>query len=101
MAIHPRLEIIIEDLFVRCFAEGTVEQAVGIAIDSRRLDKLKEAILKSADLYHSLKTTYELAQTTIKNKSFRLQVIRLLYLVYTEQCKDDFFTLSKCQFFLR
>ena len=72
MQIHPRLESIIEDLFIRCFAEGTVEQAVGIAIDSRRLDKLKEAILKSIDLYSSLKTTYELAQKTIKNKAFRL-----------------------------
>ncbi len=30
-----------------------------------------------------------------------MQVIRLVYMVYLEKCKDDFFTLSKCQFFLR
>ncbi len=59
--IHPRLEGIIEDLFVRCFVEGSVEQAIGIAIDSRRLDKLKEAMTKAPDLYSSLKATYELA----------------------------------------
>ena len=102
--VPARLEQIIEQLFTRCFAEGGggVEQAVGIAIDARRLDKLREGLLSAPNLLSALQDTYELAHRSIKNKAFRVQVVRLLYLVLSQKCgSDDHFTLAQCQFFLR
>ena len=38
--IDPRLEQIIESMFTRCFNEGGFQEALGIALESRRLDKI-------------------------------------------------------------
>lgn len=49
--IDPRLEAIVESMFGRCFQEGNLKQAVGIALESRRLDKLQECIASADDKY--------------------------------------------------
>ena len=36
-----------ESMFDRCFEEGNIKQAVGIALESRRLDKLEASSLLS------------------------------------------------------
>lgn len=46
-AIDPRLVAVVERLFDRCFADRQYEQAVGIALESRRLDQLERAIAGS------------------------------------------------------
>ena len=45
--IDPRLTAIIERLFERCHADGQYEQAVGVALEARRLDRLEAAIAAS------------------------------------------------------
>jgi hypothetical protein len=45
--VDPRLLAIIERLFERCYADGQFEQAVGVALESRRLDQLERAITTS------------------------------------------------------
>ncbi len=51
--IDPRLEAIVESMFERCFQEGNIRQAVGIALESRRMDKLEECINTSTDRSYS------------------------------------------------
>jgi 26S proteasome regulatory subunit N2 len=46
-AIDPRMAAIVERLFERCHADGQYEQAVGVALESRRLDQLERAITGS------------------------------------------------------
>lgn len=43
----PRLLAIVERLFERCYADGQYEQAVGVALEARRLDQLERAIASS------------------------------------------------------
>ena len=38
--IDPRMENIIEQMFVRCYRDACFEQAVGVALDTRRIDKV-------------------------------------------------------------
>ena len=45
--IDPRLESIVNRMFQRCLHDGRYKQAVGIAIETRRIDVLQEAIEQS------------------------------------------------------
>ena len=47
--IQKQLHAIIEQLFERCYREGRYRQVVGIAVEARNLDKLREAILRASE----------------------------------------------------
>ena len=65
--VDPRLEMIVNRMFQRCLDEGQFKQAIGIAIDSHRMDIFKRAILESGDvsgmLRYCLKVCLELGST--------------------------------------
>ena len=44
--IDPRLIDVVERMFERCFADSQFRQAIGVALETRRLDKLEEAVTK-------------------------------------------------------
>ena len=46
-AMDQRLEAIVDRMFDRCFADGEYKQALGIALETRRLDHLRTAITVS------------------------------------------------------
>ena len=41
IVIDKRLENIVEKMFTRCYNDNAYDQALGIAMESRRLDKVK------------------------------------------------------------
>lgn len=49
LALVKKLHAIIERLFERCYQEGSYRQVVGIAIEARNLEKLREAIVRARD----------------------------------------------------
>lgn len=48
--VDPRLESIVNRMFQRCFDDGQYKQAVGIALETRRMDIFQKAILESVSL---------------------------------------------------
>lgn len=48
--VDPRLEAVVNKMFQRCFDDGKYRQAVGIALETRRLDIFQDAIKKSVRL---------------------------------------------------
>lgn len=46
-AIDPRLEAVVDRMLLRCFEDGQFKQALGIAIETRRMDVFEKAILSS------------------------------------------------------
>lgn len=44
-----RLEAIVEGMFARCYKNGTFRQALGIALEAGRLDRVKDALVQSGD----------------------------------------------------
>jgi 26S proteasome regulatory subunit N2 len=38
------MELVIDKMFKRCFADKKYRHVIGIALESRRLDKVREAI---------------------------------------------------------
>lgn len=45
--IDSRLEAIVNRMFQRCFQDGQYKQAVGIALETRRMDIFETAIMQS------------------------------------------------------
>lgn len=59
----------------RCFRDGQYEQAVGIALEARRLDKLEQTIKSSPDMVRILTYSLHVCQTLVISREFRQQVI--------------------------
>ena len=58
----------------RCFQDGQYEQAVGIALESRRLDKLEETIRASPNMVKILTYSLQVCQTLVISREFRQEV---------------------------
>ena len=60
------MEAIVNKKFDQCFNEGKFKQAIGVALETRRCDKVQEAIEKSENPEEMLGYTFTLAIETIK-----------------------------------
>ncbi len=58
----------------RCFTDGQYEQAIGIALEARRLDKLEEAVSRTPDTAATLDYALQVCQRMVINRDFRQQV---------------------------
>ena len=75
----------------RCFRDGQYEQAVGIALEARRLDKLEQTIKSSPDMVKILTYSLQVCQTLVISREFRQRVS----VIYSSQsaanpCMNDF-----------
>ena len=98
--IDARLVLIVEKMIERCCEQGLTEQAVGVALESRRLDKLEEVIKRSSDVTKALKYSLKACQKLIVNRSFRQQVLRLLISLYEKVPQPDYLDICQCLMFL-
>lgn len=48
--IDPRLEDIVNRMFQRCLDDGQYRQALGLALETRRMDIFEESVMKSDDI---------------------------------------------------
>jgi len=95
--IDARLESIVESMFERCFAEGNIRQAVGIALESVRLDKLDECIAKATtDRAAILAYTLEACQSLVQSRTFRDKVLRVLVGQYKKLETPDYQNMCHC-----
>ena len=58
--IDPRLERVVDRMFQRCFTDHEYKQAIGIALETRRMDILQRAITESVSLSTSLSLSLSL-----------------------------------------
>eukprot|EP00271_Cylindrocystis_brebissonii_P005015 TRINITY_DN16971_c0_g1_i1.p1 TRINITY_DN16971_c0_g1~~TRINITY_DN16971_c0_g1_i1.p1 ORF type:complete len:1168 (-),score=279.75 TRINITY_DN16971_c0_g1_i1:370-3873(-) len=98
--IDPRLVAIFERMLDKCVADGEYRQAIGMALESRRLDKLEEAILKSPDVADHLAYTMEVALAHGSRRDFRQQVLLLMVRLYEQSSQPDFVRICQCLMFL-
>lgn len=76
--VDERLERIVGNMFDRCFKESDFKPALGIAIESRRLDKIRESIKLSPDRPAMLAYGYRICMNQVTSREFR-QEVRMLY----------------------
>jgi 26S proteasome regulatory subunit N2 len=74
--IDNRLEKVVLDMFNRCFTDKRYKQALGIALEARRLDKIEQAIANSDDLSGMLSYCLKVSTELVLSHSFRRQVCK-------------------------
>jgi 26S proteasome regulatory subunit N2 len=96
LVLDPRLIAVVDRVLDQCLLDGKSEQAVGIALECRRLDKLEEAITRSRDPGARLTYCLKLSQTFVNCREFRHEVLRLLVENYQKQREPDYLSLCQC-----
>ncbi|HLM69704.1 MAG TPA: HEAT repeat domain-containing protein, partial [Longimicrobium sp.] len=99
-ALDPRLVAIVERMLDKCMQDGKFQQAVGIALECRRLDKLEEAIGRSENAPAMLSYCLRLSQTFVNRREFRHEVLRLLVRSYQALQQPDYLSICQCLMFL-
>ena len=46
-----KLESLLNNMFIKCISDGQSRHAIGIAIETQRMDWFREAIMKSVSFY--------------------------------------------------
>ncbi|KAM6178413.1 26S proteasome non-ATPase regulatory subunit 1 [Rhynchocyon petersi] len=98
--IDQRLEGIVNKMFQRCLDDHKYKQAVGIALETRRLDIFEKTILESNDVPGMLAYSLKLCMSLMQNKQFRNKVLRVLVKIYMNLEKPDFINVCQCLIFL-
>lgn len=98
--IDPRLTAVAEKMFERCLRARQFEQAIGIALESYRLDVVEEAIIKSGKAVELLDYALKVCHTLIVSMHFRHEVLKLLVKLYTSAEEPDYINICQCLMFL-
>ncbi|XP_031379897.1 26S proteasome non-ATPase regulatory subunit 1 homolog A-like [Punica granatum] len=98
--VDPRLEAIVERMLDKCINDGKFQQAMGIAIECRRLDKLEEAITRSDNVNGSLCYCINISHSFVYRREYRREVQRLLVNVYQKLPSPDNLSICQCLMFL-
>uniref|UniRef100_A0A4W3I0X4 26S proteasome non-ATPase regulatory subunit 1 n=1 Tax=Callorhinchus milii TaxID=7868 RepID=A0A4W3I0X4_CALMI len=98
--IDPRLEGIVNKMFQRCFDDHKYKQAIGIALETRRLDVFEKVVLESNDISGMLAYSVKVCMSLMQNKQFRNEVLRVLVKLYMNLDKPDFINVCQCLIFL-
>uniref|UniRef100_A0A452GVC0 26S proteasome non-ATPase regulatory subunit 1 n=1 Tax=Gopherus agassizii TaxID=38772 RepID=A0A452GVC0_9SAUR len=98
--VDERLEGIVNKMFQRCLDDHKYKQAIGIALETRRLDVFEKTILESNDVPGMLAYSLKLCMSLMQNKQFRNKVLRVLVKIYMNLEKPDFINVCQCLIFL-
>ena len=102
--IDSRLEEIVNRMFERCFDHGQFRQALGIAIETRRLDIFKRAI-ESTDMSDSQKCdmlsfAFRVVMSLIQSREYRCKLLKKLVELYRDLATPDYVQMCQCHIYL-
>lgn len=82
LAFSKELEHVVERVLQGCLEKGEIHEAIGVAIEAHRLDKLEEAVVSGckadADRSAALDYCFECAQTLVASRQYRTSVLNLI-----------------------
>lgn len=99
-SIDPRLTAVAEKMFERCLKARQFEQAIGIALESYRLDVVEAAINESGKATELLDYALKVCHTLIVSMHFRHEVLKLLVKLYMSADEPDYINICQCLMFL-
>ncbi|XP_034697826.1 26S proteasome non-ATPase regulatory subunit 1 homolog A-like [Vitis riparia] len=98
--VDPRLEAIVERMLDKCIVDGRYQQAMGMAVECRRLDKLEEAITRSDNVHGTLSYCINISHSFVNRREYRREVLRCLVKVYQKLPSPDYLSICQCLMFL-
>ncbi|KAK6790203.1 hypothetical protein RDI58_014003 [Solanum bulbocastanum] len=96
--VDPRLEAVVERMLEKCIVDRKYQQAIGMAIECRRLDKVAEAIVRSDNVDATLAYCSNVSHNFVSRRVYRSEVLRLLVEVYEGTPSPNY--LSMCQWLM-
>jgi 26S proteasome regulatory subunit N2 len=85
-AFTTSLQTVVERVLDGCIAKGEVNEAVGVAIEAHRLDKLEQVILegcsKDAARSAALDYCFDCAQSLVASRQYRTDVLSLISTIH-------------------
>jgi 26S proteasome regulatory subunit N2 len=94
--LDPRMTAVVARMFERCYASGEFKQALGIALESRRLDQVEECIKRSPDMSGILKHCFDTCRTVVSNRDFRIKVYEVMVQLYRSRPIHDHSSICQC-----
>ncbi|KOC65453.1 26S proteasome non-ATPase regulatory subunit 1 [Habropoda laboriosa] len=98
--IDPRLKGIVNRMFQRCLDDNQYRQALGLALETRRMDIFEAAIMQSDDVNGMLSYAFQVVMSLIQNRGFRNTVLRCLVSLYRNLGTPDYVNMCQCLIFL-
>lgn len=98
--VDARLEGIVNRMIQRCLDDGQYRQALGIALETRRMDIFEAAINHSDDINSMLAYAFQVTMSLIQNRAFRSNVLRCLVKMYRSLAVPDYVNMVQCLIFL-
>lgn len=96
VSMDPRLEAIVCRMLQHCIATGAHKQAIGVALEARRLDILVQIVEASSDP-HALLTYAQNAVLKFETqRKFRHQTLALLQQLYRNLPTPDYVSAFQC-----
>lgn len=95
------LEHRFEYAICRCFTDGQYHQAIGIALESHRIDMIERAISQTDNRLDMLSYTMSASLKLVTSREFRQKVLRSLVNMYKDSgAKSDYVSVCTCLMFL-
>lgn len=91
----PALVGIVERMFDRCFQEKEYKQAIGIALETRRIDIVKKALL-AGDTQVLGRYVLDCSMSLVTNFEFRKELLQLLVDMFSSLSEPDYVSMSEC-----
>jgi len=98
--IDSRLTAIVEGMFERCLAEKEYKQAIGMAIESMRLDIVERVIKESEGSRELLQYSYNACMNLVINRYSKQKILQLLVSLYRQASVPDYINMCRCLVFL-
>lgn len=95
-SLDPRLTAVVERMFERCYASGEFKQALGVALEARRLDQVQESLRRSPDVPAALAYCFDICKNVVSNRDFRLKVFQVMVDVYRSSSVQDYSNVCQC-----
>lgn len=114
-AAQAALQQVIERLFETCLTEGRYRQVVGIAVEAKNLDVLRQVIKRASDDERKLGKQLEKAggaadelmeyildicMGVVQERGFRRKILKLILELLSEIETPDYFSIAKCVVYL-
>ncbi|GFO48120.1 26S proteasome non-ATPase regulatory subunit 1 [Plakobranchus ocellatus] len=98
--IDPRLEAVVNRMFQRCLDDKQFKQAVGISLETRRIDVFERAIKQADDVSSMLSYAFKVCMSLIQSRQFRNTILRVLTQLYMGLSTPDYINVCQCYIFL-
>lgn len=99
-SIDPRLQNIVNRMFQRCLDDKKFKQAIGLAIETRRLDILEKSILTAVNVPDTISYAFKVTLSLIQNRKFRNAILNLLVKIYSNLPNPDYVNVVQCLIYL-